>query len=291
MILLHRDRYSTSGVVTRKAGVVIHDNEGPDGSSQALIAFLQRPGDRPLAGSNPPRRYGSGYHAVATPDGYVQMADATCGPYHAPPVNKTWLSICLPGYARQTRDEWLDEISRAVIRGAARYIVDQHRIHRFALERRGPGELRAGLGGITDHDSVSKAWGQTDHWDPGPQFPWDVLLADVGQLLAPLPSPNPPIPPVSPPVEDDVPKLIQPFDGFQPDAAVFVLSGHVATWLPTGAHVEAQKARGATCEPGGNPWPIARAELANFVLAGPPPVYDASTPGGRTVAAHFLAAA
>lgn len=190
MTRLHPDRYSTTGVSLRKLGVVVHDAESPDDRSTSLILALSRPGDRVIEGSNPPRKYGSGYQAIAIPNGYVVMADDNCGPFHAPPLNKTWLSICLPGYARQTRAEWLDAESRALINGAAHYIVDMHRRHGFPLERRTPTELRAGLGGITDHDSVSKAWGQTDHWDPGPQFPWDVLFADIAELTTPTPSPE-----------------------------------------------------------------------------------------------------
>ena len=60
----HKDRYSTSGVSLRKQGVVIHDSETGDGSAENLILAMQRPGDRPIEGSNPPRKYGSGYHAI-----------------------------------------------------------------------------------------------------------------------------------------------------------------------------------------------------------------------------------
>ena len=47
----HRDRYSTTGVSLRKAGVVIHDSETGDGSALNLIAAMQRPGDRLIAGA------------------------------------------------------------------------------------------------------------------------------------------------------------------------------------------------------------------------------------------------
>ena len=196
-VLLHPDRFSTSGVSIRKRGVCVHTNEGPDGSGASLLRYLQRPGDRPLGNG---RMYGSGYHAIAEPDGWTDIADAACGPYHAPPVNKTWWSICIPGYAAQTRDQWLDPQSRGFIRGVARYIVDRSGGDGFPLRRPSLTELRDGAGGYCSHVDVARAWGQTDHTDPGPNFPWDVLAADIAELTAP----TPPIPLPQPVSTEDV---------------------------------------------------------------------------------------
>lgn len=189
---LHPDRYSRTGVQARKHGVVIHCSESSDSSFAALVTYLQRPGDRVIPESNPPRRYGSGYHAVATPLGsYLEVADASMGPYHAPPTNKTWWAICIPGYARQTRDEWLDPTSAAYIRGVASYVVDKAAADGFPLVRLSPAELLAGDRGYCDHNDVSDAWGQTSHYDLGPNFPWDILAAEIAALTAPPPPPIP----------------------------------------------------------------------------------------------------
>jgi hypothetical protein len=285
-MILHNDRYSTAGVSTTKAGVVVHTNEGPDGSGPSLIAFLGRPGDRPSNG--PSGRYGAGYHAVATPDGYVVVADDTAGPYHAPPLNGTWLAIVIPGYARQSRDEWLDAGSRPLIRGTARYIVDSSRRHHFPLERLTVDQLRAGGRGIVDHNTVSRAFGKTNHWDPGPSFPWDVLFDDITAIvteLAPPPPPAPPIPVTVPgpasPAEEDPMRLIQPFDGLAADPAIFVATGHLATWVADGNLIPELKAAGASCEPGGNPWPVARGDLKRLYLVGPVPT------SGNTIGSDF----
>ena len=180
----HRDRYSTTGVTLRKEGVVIHDSETGDGSAVNLIAAMQKPGDRLIAGSNPPRYYGSGYHAITfnVDDEFEQLLGADAGPFHAPPLNKTWWSICIPGRANQTRDEWLDEESSAGIRAAARFIVEKAKIDGFPLERVDAAGLKAGRGGYTSHAEVSKAFRQTDHTDPGVNFPWDVLATEIARL-------------------------------------------------------------------------------------------------------------
>jgi hypothetical protein len=41
------------------------------------------------------------------------------------------------------------------------------------------GGLRAGERGVCGHVDVSEAFSQTDHWDPGPEFPWDYFMGLV----------------------------------------------------------------------------------------------------------------
>lgn len=195
MVVLHPDRGGTSGTVP-KLGVVVHDSEGGENSVN-LLSYLASPGDRLVAGSSPPRYYGGGYNAVATEDGsYEQIAGGNRSPYHAPPLNYTWWSVCIPGRANQTREQWLDERSRAYIRGVARFIVDKWHEdgERWPLTYRDAAELKANLTGYTSHAEVSRAWGLTNHTDPGPAFPWDVLAADIAALVRP-PDPDPPVTP------------------------------------------------------------------------------------------------
>lgn len=186
MTALHPQRGGTSGV-SPKRGVVVHDSEGGEGGSSSanLLAYLASPGDRPNGHGG---FYGAGYHAVATETGgYVQIAGADRSPYHAPPLNSTWWSICIPGRAAQTREQWLDAASRPYIAGVARFIVDVWHIdgEAWPLTLRRANELVDGEQGIASHAEVSKAWHLTDHWDPGPAFPWDVLAADIAAIVAP----------------------------------------------------------------------------------------------------------
>lgn len=182
---LHLDRYAPTTIL-RKNGVVVHDSEGGEGvlswgqtASDQLLGYLRSKGDRPSP-SRPGGVYGSGYHAVATETGsYVVVAEANTAPYHAPPVNPTMWSICMPGKAAQTRDQWLDAPSRNYIRGVAAYIVDRWnddgRV--WPLQFVDAGTLvvtaadKAGHpAGYTSHAQVSQAWHKTDHTDPGVSF-------------------------------------------------------------------------------------------------------------------------
>lgn len=202
---VHPDRYSTTGVADRKAGVVVHTSESNDDSYPTLVALLARPGDRPLG--NTGRKYGSAYHALTLNSGnlFDQVLEANAGPYAAPPLNKTWWHICMPARVRQTRGDWLDPASLAGIRGVAAFIVAKHHRDGFPLRRLTVAELAAGGEGYVDHWTVSRAFGETDHTDVGANFPWDVLESEIAAQLerTTVPAPPPFPPPTIPPTNGD----------------------------------------------------------------------------------------
>jgi hypothetical protein len=200
--VLHADRGGNSGK-TPKLGVVVHDSEGGE-NSLALIKFCAAPGDRDNGRGG---RFGGGYNAIATETGeFYVVADGHRSPYHAPPCNTNMWSICIPGRAAQSRDEWLDAASRGYIRAVAAYIVDRWHAdgHRWPLQFCRAVDLRASgnaagavlAAGYTTHAEVSKAWRQTDHTDPGSGFPLDVLAAEISALVitAPVPTAAPTAP-------------------------------------------------------------------------------------------------
>lgn len=184
-MLLHDDRYYPTTTLTKR-GVVVHDSESGDGSSSNLINVLRRPGDKPSSNGG---FYGAGYHAVTDGvGGYVQMADASAATYSAPPLNPTWWHICMPGRAIQTREEWLDQLSYAHICGVAKFIVDKWKEdgQTWSLSFLFSDMLKLGMRGYTSHYQVSLAWKQTNHYDPGHSFPWDILEKEIGKLINPI---------------------------------------------------------------------------------------------------------
>ena len=48
----------------------------------------------------------------------------------------------------------------------------------------GPAQLRVGEKGFCGHHDISLAWGESDHVDPGPGFPWDYYLQLVRECQA-----------------------------------------------------------------------------------------------------------
>lgn len=219
------NRYSTRNVQLTKGGVVVHDTEGGEqlGSAEALVIFMAAPGTRPDG-------TGSAYHAVADTNGrYIQVLGADCAPFAAPPLNQEWWHIVIPGRADQTREQWLDPASRGYIKAVARFIYDKHLIDAIPLVKvdaqtlwwAGEKALHVGYCG---HRDVSDAFGQTDHTDPGPNFPWDVLAAEI-RALVPLPPPPPPPPP--PPQEDDMPL---PVLAYWKGGAGYIVTDLVTYW-------------------------------------------------------------
>jgi len=110
--------------------------------------------------------------------------------FHAGKANQYSVGYEHAGYARQSRKEWLDDYSMAMLEISAKTyalytapkwdlpldnVVDADGLKRaYALIQQGkpvPNELR----GITTHVAVSKGLGGT-HGDPGPDFPMDVYL-------------------------------------------------------------------------------------------------------------------
>lgn len=106
----------------------------------------------------------------------------------------TW-QIEQAGYARQSRDEWLDVYSRATVLNTAIVVKEMlarnPKIRPVFLDG---DALRAGERyGITSHGEIHRAWPQGDgRTDPGPGYPWDVFFAmvrdvptddDLGRLL------------------------------------------------------------------------------------------------------------
>lgn len=99
--------------------------------------------------------------------------------WHARGGNATSIGVELAGTAGQGSRDWEDDYSEAVLARAAALVADVCRRHGIPVRRVGPPGLRAGRGGITGHADVSRAFGKSDHWDPGPGFPWSAFLARV----------------------------------------------------------------------------------------------------------------
>jgi hypothetical protein len=107
--------------------------------------------------------------------------------YAAPGANHNGLHLELAGRARQTRAEWLDDYGRRMLTGpAADWVAEKAQAYNIPLEYVNAAGLRAGQRGVTTHNEVRLAFGRTNHTDPGPGFPMDVLLAEARARLRPL---------------------------------------------------------------------------------------------------------
>lgn len=79
------------------------------------------------------------------------------------------------GWARWTRAEWLARPK--LLDATARWLAERSAARGIPLRRLTHAEIRARVPGVLGHGDYSTATGDGTHWDPGPGYPWDVVLA------------------------------------------------------------------------------------------------------------------
>lgn len=156
--------------------IVMHDMEAPETATMAEDLgrnWFAKPRD-----ANGKRVYASTQLGVDNNSvvGYVYEDQAAYGANR--PANLRGIHIELAGYARQSKDEWLDAFGRAMLDRAARVTAEICRRRGIPVVWLDAAALRSGHKGITSHDECSKAWGG-NHTDPGPNFPVAVFMALV----------------------------------------------------------------------------------------------------------------
>lgn len=125
---------------------------------------------------------GSAHLVVDDASAYRLFGDLTI-PWGAPPLNTTGLHIEQAGHAAWAKARWLMHI-KTIQRAAyqsARW-CDTYKIEPRWLT---VDELRSDLqrSGITSHSNVSKAFGKTDHSDPGRGYPVSTFLWFLNRYL------------------------------------------------------------------------------------------------------------
>lgn len=113
-------------------------------------------------------------------DSIVQCVRDNDIAYAAPGCNGDGIQIELAGYVKQTREQWLDEYSAKLLDRAADAVAQYCLKYALPVKHLTDAELLAGAKGIIGHDQASRVYKKSDHGDPGPGFPWDVFVRQVG---------------------------------------------------------------------------------------------------------------
>lgn len=152
--------------------VVIHDMEYPEKMTAAeeVAKYFQNP----LDASKQPVKASA--HICVDADSIVQCVKDRNVAYAAPGANSDGIQIECAGYGRQTRVEWLDKYSTQLLLKAAEATALYLRKFYLPTQLLTAAQVRAGSPGITGHMMVSQAYGESDHTDPGPNFPWDIFM-------------------------------------------------------------------------------------------------------------------
>lgn len=111
------------------------------------------------------------------------------------------------GYAKQTREEWLDPYGIEMLERSAKHVAKRCVELGIPIRKIDAAQLRLAIqtndpsiGGLCGHIEITQAAGIAGgHWDPGPNFPWDYYIERV-QYYADGNAPVIPTPPVKDPV-------------------------------------------------------------------------------------------
>jgi N-acetyl-anhydromuramyl-L-alanine amidase AmpD len=123
-------------------------------------------------------------HYCVDADTVVQCVREKDIAWHARGGNADSIGVELAGFARQTRKDWADPYSTAMLGRAARVVAGSCGRHAIPVRWLVAADLEAGRRGLTGHGEVSKAFGKSDHWDPGPGFPVERFLGLVRAAVA-----------------------------------------------------------------------------------------------------------
>lgn len=119
-------------------------------------------------------------HAGAGQDGgyasYVNYSDTA---WCAPPLNQEAEHLEICGFAKWTRAQWLAQTK--MLETVAQWIAWRCTVRRIPIRFVKLPSL--GTSGVTGHKQVNNVYRKSDHWDPGPNFPWDVVIARA-QVIA-----------------------------------------------------------------------------------------------------------
>jgi N-acetyl-anhydromuramyl-L-alanine amidase AmpD len=147
--------------------IVIHTTEGSEGSESAENGALydQR------------RTDGTSAHFYVDSNSIVQCVK-TADISHTARVtgNRHGIHIEICGRAGQSDNQWNDDVSVATLRQVAllcRTLLNKYSIPIVKLTTSQVASKRVGFCG---HNNISDAFGESDHWDPGPNFPWSRLF-------------------------------------------------------------------------------------------------------------------
>lgn len=173
--------------------IVVHTNESDFTTTAANLArYLARPDVQ------------ASYQLIVDKGGDVarSASDDRAAWAAGPIANTAGLHICWIGRAAYGREVWLSNPEQ--LEAGAHRIAQWARERGIPLSKRTPVEFRNTLSGAGGHVDVAQAWGETNHTDPGPGFPWDVVIDRAVAIFNGAATPTTPAPEGDDPMSDAI---------------------------------------------------------------------------------------
>lgn len=160
----------------RKFGIAIH-NTSNDGTAEDEASFAKRRTDNISS------------HFYADNNSVIQSLDTDSKAGHAGSNNGNQNSVAveITGFNHWSRQKWLDNVAWGRL---GQVLAQVCRFYGVAVRRATVQEMRDNpkVRAFYSHDDMRRAWGGTDHTDPGPNFPWDRLLSAVQAAMGGTPA-------------------------------------------------------------------------------------------------------
>lgn len=152
--------------------IAIHTNEGnnplnvfPDRTAEDLAAYLDRPSTI------------ASYHKIVDDDSTVHYLPDNVASWSIRSGNSRSLNLCMTGWARWSREEWLSHSS--MLQHAALLVREWCMKYRIPLSKISPVQVGQNHSGICGHIDWTLGKRDGTHTDPGTGFPWDVFIRYV----------------------------------------------------------------------------------------------------------------
>lgn len=159
--------------------IFVHTQEG-GGNAQSLAAYLNNPAND------------ASYHYTVDNGGtVVDVVDTDLASWSVGDANSYSINLCFAGsYASWSRDQWLNNMGRAI--DIAAYLVVQD-CHKYGIPVHwlgSGGRYAPANAGVSDHQYVTDIIGWGTHTDCGPGFPGDVFAAALNKYATNAPVVN-----------------------------------------------------------------------------------------------------
>lgn len=152
-------------------GIAIH-NTSNNASDENEAAYASR------------RTDGISSHLYCDHDSVTQSLELEDRAGHAGSYegNQHSIAVEITGANGWSRGQWLSNVAWDKLASALAWVINNDPDYRgFEVRRASISEMKSNpkVQAFYGHDDMRRAWGGTTHTDPGPNFPWDHLLAKV----------------------------------------------------------------------------------------------------------------
>lgn len=166
--------------------IVLHSTEGSgfpkQPSATGVAHYFQNPDIRDAKGNPAP----VSSHVIVDDIGVIRSVPDDREAYTVEKANPWTLNVEIAGFRNWSREQWLNHPD--TLSYVAAVIASWSRKHGIPLQILSQEQLelhRATSKGVTTHEDINKSYhgSNGDHGDPGPNFPYDVVMSMAGDIL------------------------------------------------------------------------------------------------------------